>query len=203
MSGRPWVRDPARLDDPGNWAGGFYELDIELGPVDPVRLQQDLSGLWSAARVEGCHAHGGEWPAVPLTVGELAARGHLAGVVLVPSGERVVCGVVGIDYGDGGQWLSFHVPLGALGRVEHRVGGFPFDGRSGVASLQWRRPIDGWLAGVAGAVHREVGIACALIGFEVDAGVDAASLGGGVPAQRWETILLPGPGGLVAHPANQ
>jgi hypothetical protein len=91
-------------------------------------------------------------------------------------------------------------PLGALARTDRRV---PVGDDDGPVSLRWRHPLDAWLGTVADAVHAEVGIACPVIGFEIDAGKDAASFVAGLPEQRWEAIALPGPGGLVHTPANQ
>ncbi|WP_432834097.1 hypothetical protein [Dactylosporangium sp. CA-092794] len=201
------MRDPTRLDDRENWSGGFYELDIELGRAGPERLQSALVRLWAAARVEGCYADprriaSDEPVAVPLQVSSLEEHGLLAGIVALHSGRRVVCGCTSVELDGCQRWLTLNLPLGALGRVDRRVGAFPFGDDGGPVSLRWRHPLDAWLGTVADAVHAEVGIACAVIGFEIDAGKDAASFAGGLPERRWEAIALPRPGGLVHTPAN-
>jgi hypothetical protein len=88
------------------------------------------------------------------------------------------------------------LPLGALARVDHRIGGFPFDERSGVESLTWRAPLDRWLADVAVAVHADVPVQRALIGFEVDEDTDIGA------DHRYAAVLLPCPGGLNYRPAT-
>ncbi|WP_344617707.1 hypothetical protein [Dactylosporangium salmoneum] len=202
------MRDPARLDDRDNWSGGFYELDIELGEAGPERLQSALTRLWAAARVEGCYADpriygGDEMAAVPLQVSSLEEHGLLAGTVALPSCHRVVCACTSVEFDDGQRWLTLNLPLGALGRTDRRIGAFPFGEDGGPVSLRWRHPLDAWLGTVADAVHAEVGIACAVIGFEIDVGKDAASFAAGLPEQRREAIALPGPDGLVHTPANR
>ncbi|MER7006722.1 hypothetical protein ABT297_27295 [Dactylosporangium sp. NPDC000555] len=200
------MRDPARLDDPENWSGGFYELDIELGRADPVRLQAALMALWAAAGIDGCYADprmANGLTAVPLNVSSLEEHGLLAGIVTLPSGHRVVCACTSVEFDDGQQWLTLNLPLGALARTDRRIGAFPFGEDGGPVSLRWRHQLDAWLGTVADAVHAEVGVACAVIGFEIDAGKDAASFAAGLPEERWEAIALPGPGGLVHTPANR
>ncbi|GAA2634970.1 hypothetical protein GCM10010399_79600 [Dactylosporangium fulvum] len=200
------MRDPARFDDSENWCGGFYELDIELGRADPVRLQAALAVLWAAAGIYGCYADpritNGLTP-VPLNVSSLEEHGLLAGIVTLPFGRRVVCACTSGEFDDGQEWLTLSLPLGALARTDRRIRAFPFGEYGGPVSLRWRHQLDAWLGTVADAVHAEVGIACALIGFEIDAGKDAASLAAGLPEERWEAIALPGLAGLVHTPANR
>nr|BFE63984.1 hypothetical protein GCM10020063_085100 [Dactylosporangium thailandense] len=202
------VHDPARLVDRENWSGGFYELDIELGNVGPDRLQSALMCLWAVARIEGCYADPrtlgtDRLVSVPLRASSLEEHGLLAGAVALPSGHRVVCACTSVEFDGGQRWLTLHLPLGALARTDRRIGGFPFGDDGGPVSLRWRHPLDAWLGTVADAVHAEVGIACAVIGFEIDAGKDAASFAAGLPEQRWEAIALPGPDGLVHTSANR
>ncbi|MFI7027026.1 hypothetical protein ACIBMZ_30435 [Micromonospora sp. NPDC049900] len=92
--------------------------------------------------------------------------------------------------------MELYLPLGALARVDRRVGGYPFDESSGVESLTWRSPLDWWLADIAIAVHGEVPFHRALIGFEVD---DDHGISGD---QRYHTVLMPSPDGIKYRPAN-
>jgi hypothetical protein len=85
---------------------------------------------------------------------------------------------------------------GALARVDRRIGGYPFDQRSGVESLTWRAPLDRWLADVAVAVHADVPFQRALIGFEIDEDADITA------DQRWAAVLLPDPEGMDYRPAT-
>lgn len=73
----------------------------------------------------------------------------------LPSGVDVVCGVVASREDAGPDWLDSYIPLGALARADRRVGGYPFDA-PGTSSLEWRRPIDNWLAQIGGAVYSAV-----------------------------------------------
>jgi hypothetical protein len=45
--------------------------------------------------------------------------------------------------------VTFYIPLGALGRAVPQARAYPFDEHSGSESLEWRTPIDTWLAGDA------------------------------------------------------
>ncbi|UQU65749.1 hypothetical protein COUCH_05370 [Couchioplanes caeruleus] len=199
--------DPASFVDGENWTGGFYELCLELGPRDDQRLQAALTALWQAAGIDGCCADSGrepeDQPAVPCTVGSLESLGHLRGRVALPTGRRVVCGCFAVrDDGDGPEWIELYLPLGALARTDRRIGGYPFDSRSGPESLDWRSGLDDWLVAIAGQVHRQVPVRLGLVGFEVDS-VSAETLGGVVPQERWAGFLLPAGDGLRYEPANR
>lgn len=92
--------------------------------------------------------------------------------------------------------LELYLPLGALTRVDRRIGGYPFDERSGVESLTWRAVLDRWLADVATAVHDDVPFQRALIGFETDEDRDI------IVDKRYAAVLVPCAGGLDYRPAN-
>ncbi|NUT45836.1 MAG: hypothetical protein HOV94_00755 [Saccharothrix sp.] len=181
-----------------------------MGDRDDDRLQRALTALWRAAAVTGCHGGTDREPAdqvaVPVTVASLKEFGRLRGVVRTPTAGSVVCGCFAtrIEDADGEpeeDWLTLYVPLGALSRADSRVGGFPFGPEGGPSSLEWRAPLDTWLAGVAAEVFEEVDFRLGLVGFEVDH-TTAAELGGVVPAQRWSGYLLPADGRLDYTPAN-
>jgi hypothetical protein len=176
------------MSDAENWTGGFYELSLDLGATDDVRLDRAVRSLWRAAGVRECRAGSGSVHVEP-TAGALAEYGHLRGTLSLPTGDRVVCGVFSSRY-DGADNLELYLPLGALVRVDRRMGGYPFDERSGADSLTWRAPLDRWLADVAVIVHAEVPFQRALIGFEVDEEADVAA------------VLVPGPTGVAYRPAT-
>jgi hypothetical protein len=169
-----------------NWTGGFYELSLDLGAADDARLDRAVRTLWRAA---------GASVDVQPSAAALHEHGHLRGTLTLPSGARVVCGAFSSRY-EGVDGLELYLPLGALARVDRRIGGYPFDERSGAESLSWRAPLDRWLAGVAVAVHAEVPIHHALIGFEVDEDADLTS------EQRYAAVLVPGTAGLDYRPAT-
>lgn len=102
---------------------------------------------------------------------------------------------------DDADWLTLYLPLGALSRVDRRVGGFPFGPAGGPSSLTWRASLDTWLREVANEVFRQVDFRLGLIGFEVDH-TTAADLNGVAPEQRWHGYLLPTDGRLEYTPAN-
>lgn len=203
----PMTFDPIAFTDDENWHGGFYELAIELGDCDDERLQAALSALWQAADITGCYASRDREPRdqqqIVCTTASLATTGHLRGTVRLPDGNRVVCGVVAVREDQGPDWLDFYLPLGALTRVEPRVGAFPFDNNSGTASLAWRRPLDDWLAHVAEAVYDRVAFQLALVGFEMSGHTYAAQLNGTAPQKRWAGYLIPIAGKLHYSLANQ
>jgi hypothetical protein len=203
ITGAHDMPDPASLIDDENWSGGFYELAIELGASDSQRVQQALSTLWRTAAIDGCHGGFNFEEQVPCTVASLTTFGHLRGTVVLPSGRRVVCGCVTLGGDEEPDWLDFYLPLGALARVDRRIGGFPFDSRSGEESVVWRRPLDDWLAGIGTRIFRQVPFRLGLIGFELDGNISSEQMNGVVPDQRWEGYLLPAGGDLRFEPANR
>jgi hypothetical protein len=187
----------ALLCDREAWSGGFYELSIQLGPADDERLGQGVRALAGAGSLDGpWHV---QWqpdriaPAAWTVAG--LSRGHLRGLVTLPGGQRGICSVVCVREEGGDDWLDLCLPLEALSRLDVRVGGFPFGPDGGSASLAWRRPVDDWLAGVAGRVREACGFRLAVIGFEVSGQVRAEEMAGGIPAERGYALLLPGEAG--------
>ncbi|TYC22462.1 hypothetical protein FXF52_20675 [Micromonospora sp. MP36] len=199
--------DAAAFTLADNWHGGFYELALELGGAgDDERLRRALVAVWRIAGVVGCYANRQSEPSaqdvVPCTVESLERFGHLRGVVELPSGDRLVCGAVAVREEHGADWLDFYLPLGALGRVDGRVGGYPFlpDDDD---SLAWRRPVDDWLASVGRRVYDEVDFRLGLIGFEVSGDTSAEKLGRGPTSPRRIAYLVPDGEGLRYLPAER
>ncbi|GAA3825857.1 hypothetical protein GCM10022226_53270 [Sphaerisporangium flaviroseum] len=201
------MRDPTRFTESENWIGGFYELAIEIGDTSDERLQVALSALWRVAAIEGCYGRNdlepNEQDEVPCTVSSLAEFGHLRGTVTLPTGHRVVCGCLASRDDEGPDWLDFYLPMGALTRVDKRIGGFPFSENSGVASLTWRRSLDDWLASIGTSIFNEVQFRRGLIGFETDGNFETRQLDGATPEERWMGYLIPTDGGLRLDPANR
>ena len=96
-------------------------------------------------------------------------------------------------YDGGSDWLGLGLPLGSLGRVDARVGAYPFGGHDD--SRAWREPIDLWMTEIAEAVAIRTGFEVGMIGFDAygeDDGFD------GEPASHpWITYLVPSPSGLA------
>lgn len=196
--------DPTDLTAEVNHHGGCYELAIELGDRDDARLGAALTAAWS--EVDGCLRRVGWDPArfepTPCTAEALVSSGHLHGVVNTPLG-RTVCSAVAVREEDGGpDWLDLCLPLGALSELDPRIGGFPFEEGGESAALAWRRPLDDWLATVAGRVYAAARFRLALIGFEVSGRTYAADLGDDPPAERYVGYVLPDGGRTGYHPAN-
>lgn len=183
------------LRDQENWWGGFYELSLLLGAADDHRLDRAVRSLWRAAGVQECRVGFGPLGVEP-SAAALHEHGHLRGWLTLPSGARMVCGALVHRY-EGIDDLVLYLPLGALERVEHRVGGYPFDERSGVESLAWRAPLDRWLADVAVAVYADVPFQRALIGFELNGDSDITG------DQRYAAVLLPTPEAMDYRPATR
>lgn len=186
------------MDDDENWTGGFYELCLVLGVADDDHLDRAVRSVWRAAGIQGCRARAGGatgFVDVELGAAALHAHGHLHGMLVLPSGARVVCGGFVHRYGNV-DTPEIYLPLGALARADRRIGGYPFDERSGAASLTWRAGLDQWLAGIAAAVFAEVPFQRALIGFEVD---EARAI---TADKRYAAVLVPGRDGLEYRPAT-
>jgi hypothetical protein len=193
------MNDPTDLADSANFDGGFYELDIELGTRNDDRLQRALDALWRHAGVDGCFRRlPGSKEVVPRTLASLERHGHLNGIVLLPSRQRTVCGVVAVREETGTDWLDFYLPLAALGRADARIGAFPFGDDGGPTSLSWRSALDEWLVSIARDVYAEVPFQLALVGFEVPGAICSEELAEqGVPDARGYAYVLPDLEGTV------
>jgi hypothetical protein len=171
-----------------------------------------LTALWHTAGIEGCYRRRAEtrdrFEDAPCTVAALEQYGHLHATVLLPTGQRVVCGAVAMRGGGETDWLEFYLPMEALSRAARRTGAFPFvpDGARRVppsAAFEWRRPLDDWLADIATRIFRENPFRLALIGHEATGEIDAAALGGRIPEQRFISYLIPNGGRLDYAPADR
>lgn len=182
------MTSPAAFRDQTNWSGGFYELAIEVGSSDDDHLQAVLGALWSAADVQGCFGQTDREPdeqvAVPCTVGTLNELGHLHGQVRLPTEQLVVCGCVAIRGGDeGGDWLDFYIPVGAL----ENAGIAYWDGQPFFRS----NVMDDWLAAIGTGAFEHAPFSLGVIGFEVSGCTDASTLAGKLPQTRDIGYLLP------------
>ena len=164
----PSATDPSHED---NWHGGFYELAIKLGPADDERLGSALNALWRAASLTTPFRRHSDVPA-ELTVDSLLA-GHLHSVATVPGLGSTLCTVLVVReethesgatrFGD--DWLDLCLPLGALGRLDERVGAYPFSDEADTRG--WREPIERWFESVASSVFDAVPFVHAITGDEV------------------------------------
>ena len=169
------ARDPADWLVPSNHHGGFYELSLDLGPADDVRLGSALDSLWVAAglsqAVQRAIGPTGFAP-VAVAVTTLLA-GPLIAVAEIPGLGRTMCKVLVIreetlDVGEmryGNDWLDLSLPLGSLAELDARVGGYPFGDTS--ESGSWRMPIERWFEGIIRSISASVPFAHGVSGFEV------------------------------------
>lgn len=204
--------DPTDFLDDENWHGGYYELAIDLGEwtesESDARVDAALKSLWSEPTLEGCYLdrwHSrSEQPrvsAVPIDVQEPVP---LYGVATLPDGRRVVCvshvireTVVDVTPHD---WLDLCLPMGALERVDDRIGGYPFGEDR---SLDWREPIDAWFFRIASNVFEAAGLPVALMGFEVSGDPAADDPKASSLDERPIAFARPTPEGLKFLPATE
>lgn len=188
------------LDVPENWYGGCYELAICLGSPEDSRLDAALGSVWRHARVQGCFGRAGDRHlAVDCSLRAFERYGHLAGIVRLPDGGEVVCGVVAVREPEGDDWLDFYLPLGGLGEHDPRVGAFPFGEDGGVISRAWREPIESWLADVGAAVFADVPFSHAVIGFEAS----GTALDEVTNPDRYYGVVVGGTGDVEYRPVTR
>jgi hypothetical protein len=205
------------------WAGGFYELAMELGPRSNERLDAALKALWGHEALFGCYVHSNSEPSAQERIipdlRTLEIHGHLLGLATLPEGGRVACGTFavreegraehswpGLDEGstarggEGIDWLVLYLPMGALSTVREEVAGFPFGSKE---TRVWQEPLDEWLARIGRSVFAQVIFRLGLVGFEASGEACAADVAAcGIPTERWFGYFWPEDGTLCWHPAN-
>lgn len=217
---------------PKHWAGGHYELALQVSPADDDQLGEwvialvEAVGMSDTAVVDGTgHAPDlGDHTGARRAGAAIAQGRRLRGLVGLPGGAPSTCGLMlmtlrdvfdGALDGEGDprtaprddatdpDWLVLFLPLAGLVAAGVAVGGFPFDDRSGVESLAWRRPLDEWLASVGRAVRTTIPFRRAVIGFEVAGDDDSDAPGQPPSAPRDRAHLVVGPHGLTHIPAER
>lgn len=200
--------DTSAFTDNENWSGGYYELAIALGPkAEPGstdRLRQALTALWSHQGLVGCYLDRTIEPSTqerhqPV----LMEAAPLYGLAHVPRGATVVCAcyVMRENEGRALDWLGLGLPLGALARIDARVGGYPFGDEA--TSLAWRLELDRWLATVAERVAAATSFEFGVIGHEVFGDPAAEAFSGVIPSERWNTYVTAANGDIEVHPATR
>jgi hypothetical protein len=170
-----------------NWTGGSYDLTMKLSTPNQESVQSALEALWRLAPIKGCVALASRDPfeMCQVETSARACREHslLRGVVGIPGLGELVCGVGLQEFAQGGTWLHFGLPMGALALLDPRIGGFPFGDDGGQRSLEWRLPIDSWLANLALGLNVPTPIDTGVIGFDApelgdyDSGVQMSCFG--------------------------
>ncbi len=170
------------------WAGGSYDLAVEIGPRNDARLIRALHAVWTHPDLEGCYQHGDREPNQQPRVDPSLAEDRLHGIARIGSRAAIASHTVVIRFENGADWLHFCLPMGSLGRI-FDVGAFPFGGE---AALGWRSELDGWLCSLGRRVFEAAPFQLAVIGWdggELDDADRYAS--SGVPDERWVGYLVP------------
>jgi hypothetical protein len=204
----------ADFTDDENWRGGYYELAIDLGPRSGTesenRLANALASVWADPQLDGCYVD--RWRGrsdqdkVPPALTDPAEPRTLYGVAHLPSESTIVCSTTIVRETDDGRrtphdWIALCLPTGALGRADARVGAYPFGDAE--RSLDWRRPIDDWLFGVARTVFNAAPFRVGLIGFEVSGDPAADNIDGEPPDERPIGYILAVDGAPKLHPPTR
>lgn len=198
----------AELDRPEKWLGGHYELAVELGEPDDQKLEAMAQAVWSAAAAERCFALiDGRHEPIRLSL-ESVLGYQLHGLVNLPSGERVPCGLTAWRESDvvaegfyGPDWLAFFVPIGGLDEAGIPTGGYPFGDFE--ASRAWRAPLDTWLSKIGIGLYSVAPYRLGLVGMEVAGEAYSDRLSGGIPARRPIGYLVPEGGSVHYYPATE
>jgi hypothetical protein len=195
----------------GQWDGGYYELEIELGSRSAERLLAALEALWGHPALDGPYADQEREPDEQARVAaSTGASASLFGVATLPGGARVPCrsGAVGPPIEDLEPWrndsLDFSVPAGGLGAAWPETAGLPFG--DGVDDRAWQEPLEEWFADIGRAVFERVEFRVGWICFEtgvVDEEEWGRWLSDGVPAERSVGILRPEQAGLAWYPTTR
>jgi hypothetical protein len=175
---------------PGVWHGGTFELSIELGPPDDMRLRAAFEAVWACPDLEGIYLDREREPeAQPkLAVSEVDPMQQSArGVAYIPGGPRVPCYSDVIREEGASDWLNLSLPVGGL----HR------------AFLPIRRTdnqawVEDWLASIGRRVYAQAPFELGLIGFLMSGIMDAQYIRQtGIPEQRHVGYLWPDAGDLI------
>ncbi len=196
------------------WSGGYFELEIMLGPRSDDRLQRAMQALWNHGSLDGCYQRNDLEPAEQSRVAWAEAAASVSasefehpyyGVATAPNGRSIACASFAIRFesdaeSDAQDLLSLGVPMGSLGEA-YPVGAYPFADQ---VNLGWRSEVEEWLRVIAVAVFESVPFPFASIGHEVDEFAHWREIvSGGVTDERWNGYLVERDSALVWYPANQ
>jgi hypothetical protein len=190
---------------PDTWAGGHYELALEIGPspTSEELLFSALTALWQHPTLEGCYLDRETEPSDQQRISPskefLEAGSHLLGIASLPNGKRLACGTFLMREYDGSDWLTLYIPLGALHEAYPEVGGYPF-GDLESANL-WQDPIEHWLASIGMFIFQSTPFSLGIMGQEVPVEWSVTDFEeNGIPAKRWVGYLWPSEGKLGYFP---
>jgi hypothetical protein len=184
---------------PDAWAGGSFELLIQLEEVDASAVRAALTAIWAHPTLEGCWLNIDTEPADQLRVSPGDESQCLHGIATLPNRTRVACDSL-VVRDDRADWIYFGVPMGSLGHA-YPVGAYPFE--DGLPT-DWRLPVSEWLRAIGEHTFATVKFRLGLIGWLLAGDVDAEEFAAhGLPEERWAGYLVPTDGRLKWYPSNQ
>lgn len=177
------------------WAGGEYELAIELGPRDDARLEAAIRAMWEHPALSGCFDRHDREPAdqerVPPSLAEMEhGRGTLGVLSLPGGGAKVACAtLIGRSEESTIDWVGLLIPIGSLSLVRE-VGPFPSD--DGTPIRPWREPLDQLLVEIARRIYEVTPFRLALIDHDIlrETSADKIIASGSIPSERWTGYLF-------------
>jgi hypothetical protein len=192
-----------RFTNLDTWAGGFYELSMELPAQDDATTARALTTLWLLPQLAGCYARNDIEPSqqVALDLAELPIEGHLYGIAILPDGHRCVCGSYTTHFASDGRWLNFYLPMAALEKL-YPVGGYPF-GPATPELAAALTSLNEWFRTVAEGVYQRFAFAFGVIGFETDYVAVKTQTLDAIPEERWDGLLIPKEDGLIWYPPTE
>ena len=194
------------------WAGGDYELGLELGPRSDSRLCKAIMALWNHPTLEGCYLAPFREPSkqprlIPGDHPDVLIK-HLSGEITlllgvgrapeIGRGKAFACCSSVLRLEDGVDWIYLGVPLGSL---PYRTRGYPMAEGS---DLSWCKTVSEWLKSIAESVFEPIGFRLGMVGWELNGLEDSAEQieRDGIPKQRYCDYLWPSGGKLSWHPNN-
>jgi hypothetical protein len=186
--------------DERTWIGGYFELSLEVSEQrSDDKLFAALEAVWSYPLVSGIYLDRNIEPANQPQVSVL--REYIAGYGVPLYGLAhfatfsVACGTFPIRVDEGGDWLDFSIPFGALSPYLP-LGGFPF-GTSEPHLETSLTTIDDWLIRLGRRVFQFAPFALGLVGFETSGTTYARDVRlNGIPDERITSYLWPHDGSL-------
>lgn len=191
-------------DPPDAWYGSTFELVLDLGPASGERLLAAATAVWDAPELRGCYLEANKEPAEqcavrPDDVMHNAPGAHLRGLATLPNGATVACSTYGLCIDGEADQLIVALPLGSLATA-YPIGAYPIDDGT---PLDWRPELEDWFTALARRAWIPGSVRLGTIGAGTAGFLEAAPvLREGIPAERWEAYLWPGPDGPKVHRAN-
>lgn len=171
--------------DDERWRGGYFELALELGTPNDLRLSEAESCLWAHPSFEQDGARSFGVAAIP-DIGTTCCK--VITMHALPTNTVPEC-----EYTD---WLVLCIPMGGLGRVVD-VGAYPF--QDGSDHVSWTTALQNWFVAIAESIFEAVPFEIGLIGFDIAGDVCAA-----IPTtERWMGYLWPEKGTLCWYPPTE